>query len=261
MPGFLLLIQLFFLSSSIGVTFSAQRLHESEENALVLSQKLLSDLKAKRDWQLSQKHLESLTYQQIKTDLKSNEEILAFWINTYNAYIQIQLKNNAKLYEDRGDFFSEKSIPFVDMALSFDEIEHGILRKSAWKYGLGYIKNPFVSNEIEDLEVMQTDPRIHFALNCGAKSCPKIAIYTAKNLDRVLAINAEAFLKENSVYKKAEKTVHTTPLFSWFKGDFGGDEEILKLLKSYGIIAATEDIEIKYTDYDWTMKLDNYAKP
>jgi hypothetical protein len=146
------------------------------------------------------------------------------------------------------------------MALSFDAIEHGILRKAAWKYGFGYIKNPFLSKEIEDLEVKQADARIHFALNCGAKSCPKIAIYTAKNLNEDLDRNAKAFLKENSVYKASEKTVHTTPLFSWYRGDFGGEEEILNLLKNYGIIPATKDIEIKYTDYDWTMKLDNYAK-
>ncbi len=35
--------------------------------------------------------------------------------------------------------------------------------------------------------VRPVDPRIHFALVCGAKSCPPISVYTADNLDEGLA--------------------------------------------------------------------------
>lgn len=37
------------------------------------------------------------------------------------------------------------------------------------------------------------DPRIHFALNCGAASCPPIRIYTPESLDFGLAAAASAF--------------------------------------------------------------------
>lgn len=37
------------------------------------------------------------------------------------------------------------------------------------------------------------DPRIHFALVCGAKSCPPIKLYSADNLDEGLGGAAEAF--------------------------------------------------------------------
>ena len=32
------------------------------------------------------------------------------------------------------------------------------------------------------LKIYKVDPRIHFALNCGARSCPPIRIYNSKNL-------------------------------------------------------------------------------
>ncbi len=40
---------------------------------------------------------------------------------------------------------------------------------------------------------MPRDPRIHFALVCGARSCPPIKLYTPDNLEEGLAAAAEAF--------------------------------------------------------------------
>ena len=37
------------------------------------------------------------------------------------------------------------------------------------------------------------DPRIHFALNCGAASCPPIRVYTPERLEFGLAAAASAF--------------------------------------------------------------------
>jgi hypothetical protein len=37
------------------------------------------------------------------------------------------------------------------------------------------------------------DPRIHFALNCGAKSCPPVRVYTPATLEEGLSGAAEAF--------------------------------------------------------------------
>lgn len=37
------------------------------------------------------------------------------------------------------------------------------------------------------------DPRIHFALNCGANSCPAIKVYSPQNLELGLASAAAAF--------------------------------------------------------------------
>ena len=42
------------------------------------------------------------------------------------------------------------------------------------------------------------DPRIHFALVCGARGCPPISVYSALDLDRELATAAAVFLSDPS---------------------------------------------------------------
>lgn len=43
------------------------------------------------------------------------------------------------------------------------------------------------------LAVNPPDPRIHFALNCGAASCPAIRVFTPASLDAGLEAAAQAF--------------------------------------------------------------------
>lgn len=42
------------------------------------------------------------------------------------------------------------------------------------------------------------DPRIHFALVCGAKSCPPIKLYSGSNLEEGLNLAAEGFLEDSN---------------------------------------------------------------
>jgi hypothetical protein len=41
--------------------------------------------------------------------------------------------------------------------------------------------------------ISKCDPRIHFALNCGAKSCPPIKFYNGKKLENELDKAAKGF--------------------------------------------------------------------
>ncbi len=43
------------------------------------------------------------------------------------------------------------------------------------------------------------DPRVHFALVCGAKSCPAIRVYNAQNVNEALEWAAEAFISEEVI--------------------------------------------------------------
>lgn len=43
------------------------------------------------------------------------------------------------------------------------------------------------------LAVNPPDPRIHFALNCGAASCPAIRVFTPASLDAGLEAAAQVF--------------------------------------------------------------------
>jgi hypothetical protein len=203
---------------------------------------------------LSTSSLEELTSQ-----LKSDTQKKAFWINVYNAYVQKILMEQPDLFkpENRSQFFSEPRIKIAGELLSFDDIEHGVIRKSRIKWSLGYLKKWFNPKWERKLRVDKVDWRIHFALNCGAISCPPIAIYSAEKLDEELDLMATAYLKEHSTYYEATQTVKTTALMSWFRGDFGGKNGAKEILQSYGITSEVPET-IEFKSYDWTLSLGNY---
>lgn len=49
--------------------------------------------------------------------------------------------------------------------------------------------------------------RIHFALNCGAKSCPPIAFYKPRQMDRQLEMATKPYLEGEAEYNEGENTV------------------------------------------------------
>ncbi|MEN8928547.1 MAG: DUF547 domain-containing protein, partial [Flavobacteriales bacterium] len=119
----------------------------------------------------------STTLEQLQEGLTTNNEKLAFWVNVYNGFIQYTLSKKPELYEDRRKFFNEERIKIGGELLSFSDIEHGIIRKSQSPIGGGYIRRILRPRWERKLRVDKKDWRIHFALNCGAKSCPPVAIY------------------------------------------------------------------------------------
>ena len=54
------------------------------------------------------------------------------------------------------------------------------------------------------------DPRIHFALVCGAKSCPPIRVFDGGNVDRALAAAAEGFLENETQVDERAGVVTTS---------------------------------------------------
>jgi hypothetical protein len=201
---------------------------------------------------LSKSSLNDLVLQ-LNTDTQKK----AFWINIYNAFIQISLSENPNLYEDKGTFFSEDRIKIAGEFLSFDDIEHGIIRKSRMKISLGYLRKWFRPKWERKLRVEQIDWRIHFALNCGAKSCPPVAIYSTEKLDKELDFMAEEYLKEQTTYNTATKTASSVALMSWFRADFGGKCGAKKIIFDYGV-TSEKPKKLDFKTYDWTLLLGNY---
>lgn len=221
------------------------------------SQELLSLQKSGKSAKNIVQYFETVSLKQLEEGLQTNEEKLSFWVNIYNGYIQYILSAKPEFYEDRREFFSAKHINIAGETLSFGNIEHGIIRKSQSPIGLGYIRRFFRPKWERKLRVDKKDWRIHFALNCGAKNCPPVAIYSAKNLDKEFDFMTTTFLKEQTTMEG--KTANTVALFSWFRGDFGGKSGAKKILKKYGI-TETKPKKLNFTDYDWTLLLDNYRE-
>lgn len=233
---------------------------DKESNEYVkLSMQLLGAVKDEKDPKPYVAKVEKLSLNKLSQSLDTDNKTKAFWINIYNAYIQIILTENPDLFEDRNDFFKADQINVGGELLSFDFIEHGIIRGSKVKLSMGFLKDPFASSLEKQFRVNETDGRIHFALNCGAISCPYVAIYSAVNLGNELDIIAKQFLKRTTSYNKNDNSVTVTTLFSWFKGDFSSRGGVEGVLKSYGIIPENADPKVNYADYDWTLDLGNFT--
>lgn len=231
-----------------------------EYKYVALSKDLIRVARNKTSYADIKQKLATVPVDTLAKELDNDEAKKAFWINIYNAYVQLVLSENPDLFEDRDKFFGEDRVTIAGHELSFDEIEHGIIRNSKVKWLLGFVKNPFASKLIRTFRVDKVDPRIHFTINCGAKSCPKVAIYTVKTLDQQLDIATRQYLQETTTYKPEEEKVYVTSLLSWFRGDFGGKKGIQDFLKAYDIIPEESDPALEFKEYDWTLDLGNYKE-
>jgi hypothetical protein len=224
-----------------------------------LSQELVRAVKNDTDRSGIIERLANIPMQQLAEALDTDAEKKAFFINVYNGFVQHILMKNPEKFDDRDKFFTTDQINIAGQELSLDDIEHGIIRGSKVKWSLGLIQDPFADDIEKNFRVEETDPRIHFALNCGAKSCPYVAIYGAEKLDQQLDIISRQFLERTTEYKADEDKVYVTTLISWFRGDFGGLDGAKEMLKNYDIIPKSADPELEFKDYDWTLELGNFT--
>lgn len=225
----------------------------------ILSETFLAEVKAGGNTREIQDVLAKTTIKELEKALGSDAQRMAFWLNIYNAYIQVILAEHPEYFDNRNDFFSRKQIKIAGQTISFSQIEHGIIRKSQWELGLGYFRKAFPDKFERKLRLEKPDYRVHFALNCGAKDCPPVAIYTPEKLEEQLTQVSKMYLQSTSDYDAASNTVAVTALFSWFRGDFGGKNGVKKILKEQGIIPTAKGVTLTHKNYDWTLTLRNFT--
>jgi len=221
-----------------------------------LSAQLLLHVKTKQEVQTIEKDLFNIPMNELKQGLPNDDAKKTFWTNIYNAYYQLLYTREQKR---NPEIFTEKLIPIAHTRFCLDDIEHGILRKYRWKYSLGYLENIFESSLIKDLAVDTIDYRIHFALNCGAKSCPPIAFYQYEKINEQLDKATRSFLLAETEIDEAKKKIRTSKILSWFRGDFGGKEGIKYILSSV-FKQDLNDYTLDFKDYDWTEAMANFEE-
>ncbi len=202
--------------------------------------------------------LQALKYDSLLHQLTTDDAKKAFWINIYNGFTHVFLDKNPKQYKKRGRFFGAKQITIAGKLFSLDAIEHGILRRSKIKWSEGYLNKWLPSKTEKDLRVDTLDYRIHFALNCGAKSCPPIAFYNAAKINQQLDVATKAYLFGEVTYNASNNTIELPTLMSWFRHDFGGKKQMLKLVKQLGIVPVDKQPKINFKKYDWNIYLNNF---
>lgn len=231
---------------------------KSANTLVALSQQFMYAAKTGGNTNAMAGELKDISLNKLVSQLQSDNEKKAFWINIYNGYTQLILKKNPGKYQSRNKFFKSKQIDIAGKKISLDEIEHGILRRSKIKLSLGYLNKLFPGEREKKLRVDTLDYRIHFALNCGAKSCPPIAFYNAENLDQQLDLATKAYITGESTYDATKNTVYLPALMGWFRRDFGGKKGMKKIIKKIDLIPGSIDPKIKFKKYDWSLFLDHY---
>jgi len=223
-----------------------------------LSKRLVEATRYDLPYQPMLDSLAAVDQKELAKELDTDEVKKAFWINIYNAHIQIFLKEKPKLYNDRNAFFHGDRVEVAGAKLSFDKIEHGIIRRSKNKLSLGFLPKLFVNKYEKRFRVKKVDGRVHFALNCGAISCPAVAAYDYRKMNKELDASTRIYLNNTTTYDKAENEVKISRLFSWFRGDFGKKKKVIQILKKNDVIPQDASPSIKYKKYDWTILLDNF---
>lgn len=231
---------------------------ESKNPLVQLSQELMYAAKSGDPTSAHIIQLQQLAYEDLKKHLRTDNEKKAFWINVYNGYTQYLLKQNKEAYKSRSCFFKKKQVAIAGKLFSLDDIEHGFLRRSKIKWSLGYLNKWFPSKTEKELRVATPDYRLHFALNCGAESCPPIAFYTPENLDAQLEVATRAYLTGEASYDSAGNTLTLPKLMSWFRRDFGGRKKMKLLAKQLGIVPPDKNPSVMFKAYNWNLYLDYY---
>ena len=200
------------------------------------------------------KTLDDLRRQMGTVDVQSlsRPDQLAYWINLYNVNVVGVVVDNYPVESIRD--------------LSTDPI----VRLNVFKKPSVQTKKGAISlNDVENVKIREgfKDPRIHFAINCAAQSCPPIRPepYAGSQVSEQLDDQARKFLNgPNGV--RPEKSggalvLHTTKIMDWFEGDFdkwggGAVAFIIRYASSdkrKQIEAAGNQVKLAFDDYSWKL--------
>ena len=179
------------------------------------------------------------------TDSKSlsQSEQFAYYTNAYNAWtIKLILSSypGVKSIKDLGSFlrspWEKKFVRLDGDVTTLDDIEHNILRPRF------------------------KDPRVHFAINCSAASCPPLRPepYLGDSLEQQLDHSTRSFLNNPNSYRFDGNTLYVSRIFKWFSEDFNDDVLDFYLKYAEGdlkkkLAQKKDALQIKYLHYDWSL--------
>jgi len=165
------------------------------------------------------------------SDKWSKNDQLAFWLNAYNAFTLKLIVDNYPVSSitklDGGKPWDVKRIKIGEAVYSLNQIENEIIR-SQFK-----------------------DARIHFALNCAAKSCPPLSnkAFLAEALDKQLDQQTRAFVRSQSNELSAT-SIKVSKIFDWYKDDF---KDLPAFLNKYGTVKIGANAQVGFAEYNWDL--------
>jgi len=132
--------------------------------------------------------------------------------------------------------FNDKVVKVNGKTLTLNDIESGIVRP-LWK-----------------------DPRLHYAFNCAAVSCPNLGkkAYTGAKLNSQLNTAASRFVNNSRGITFVKGKAVASKIYFWYEGDFGGSHKaVINHMKKYasgGLKAKLASLsKIDKFEYDWAL--------
>ncbi|KAK4016090.1 hypothetical protein OUZ56_031050 [Daphnia magna] len=185
----------------------------------------------------------------------------AFFINVYNTltiHALSKVEPLPKSLLDISNFWKHSAYNINGFVFSLDDIEHGVLRANTRHPAA--LSKPFKEDDPRlQFSMKELDPRIHFVLNCGGKSCPAIGVYSEANLEAALNSAAKNFLSET--VQIDGNIVHLSKLLMWYGIDFGSnDDEILRWVAQYlpdiqktsiTQLLDSKCVKVVFEEYNW----------
>ena len=226
---------------------------DEDAAATVLAQDLLVACKRGDETDRYRTALANMSEEALRSVRTDHRTALSFWLNCYNAGTQLLLRERPELYESPlrfVRFFRAPAVTVGGTPVSLDRIENGVLRGGLSKYGLGYLPKIYTTSFERRYRLEECDPRLHFALNCGAESCPAIRAYEPDRVDEQLDRATRHYLDRTVTHDS--DTVRVPRVFLWFRGDFGGRSGIRAFLRRYDAIANDASPKLHYRSWDWS---------
>jgi uncharacterized protein DUF547 len=190
---------------------------------------------------------------QVDVQALSRPDQLAYWINLYNVNVVATVVEGYPIE-------SIKDLS-TDLIIRLNVFKKEVVDTKRGKLSLNDVENDKIRNGFKD-------PRIHFAINCAAKSCPPIRTepYVGSRISEQLDDQVRKFLNgPNGVRlekKGATLVLHVTKIMSWFGEDFqkwwgvGVEGFVIRYVSSdkrKQIETAGNQIDVKFDDYDWSL--------
>lgn len=169
-----------------------------------------------------------------KSDWSKNKE-MAYWINLYNAFtIQTILEE-----------YPVKSIMDIDGGKVWDKRTISVGGKS------------YTLNDIEKKQLLKRfrEPRVHFAVNCAAASCPPLLnkAWTEENIQRYMSKQARAFINNSTHNSLSANSVQLSQIFNWYADDFGGKDKVLSYIQKYSSTEINKNAKVSFKTYNWSL--------
>ncbi len=168
------------------------------------------------------------------------DDRMAYYLNSYNALamygvISYKFPNDFQSFTDRAKFFAFTRFSIGGEEISLYDYENDIIRP------LG-------------------DPRVHFALNCMVKACPRLpqTPFRAEDLDSTLNVLAREFANKPRHVKVVEsaRKVRLSEIFSFYEEDFVNPKtasSLIEYINRYRTSPIDETFEVEFIPYDWTV--------